>query len=123
MLNSTHLARALERLSGKLHTLDQIFPSAGIYRYTVSLGLSHDCHMTCSHCQVMTKTIIQIHTDSHAHCLCQNFASTITDIRQELAMFKGATPISAPPLNEQSITLYAAIKTGLDSSLTNLLVN
>ncbi|XP_019849380.1 PREDICTED: vacuolar protein sorting-associated protein 51 homolog [Amphimedon queenslandica] len=105
MLNSAHLARALDRLSGKLHTLDQLLPSAGIY----------------SNCQSMIKMVVHIHTESHAHCLLQNFSSTVTDIRQEIATFKGATPSSTPPLSDHSTALYAAIKTGLDSSLTNLL--
>ena len=79
--------------------------------------------MTCSNCQTMIKTVVRVHTESHANCLAQNFSSTITDIRQEIATFKGATPSSTPPLSDQSTALYAAIKTGLDSSLTNLLVN
>lgn len=67
--------------------------------------------------------VVQGHTENHAHCLQQKFLITVTDIRQELAMFKGTTPTSAPPLNDHCDTLYTSIKSGLDLSLTNLQVN
>ena len=68
----------------------------------------------------MIKSIIQEHAQNHAQYLQHSFNSAVTDIRQELVMFKGTTPTSAPPLNEQSSALYTTIKCGLDSSLTNL---
>jgi hypothetical protein len=103
-LNSAYLARALDRLTGKLHTLDQMLPLAEIN----------------SHSHQMVKSIIQEHSQNHAQYLQQSFVSTMTDIRKELVLFKGTTPTSTPPLKDQCSSLYTSIKCGLDLSLTHL---
>ena len=70
----------------------------------------------------LTDRVIDAHIGTHRSNLCQRFADSMTDIRQSLAVFKGSSPVSAPPLNDHSSSLYSSIKTGLDSSITNLQV-
>lgn len=104
LLDSGILARALDRLLGKLQTMNQLVPAAEINRKG----------------QDLVTQVVQAHTQSHALFLQQKFSDSITDVRQGIATFKGSSPLSTPPLKEYCSAIYTAIRNGLDSSIINL---
>lgn len=66
--------------------------------------------------------VMKTHTDSHASFLRQRFNDSLMDVRQALAMFKGASSNTAPPLNDHCAQLYTTMRTQLENSATSLQV-
>ena len=66
--------------------------------------------------------VMKTHTDSHASFLRQRFNDSLMDVRQALAMFKGASSNTAPPLHDHCAQLYTTMRTQLENSATSLQV-
>ena len=80
------------------------------------------CNCLYSDSRRLVKRVMLIHSESHAVCLKQKFSSAIMDVRQSLAMSKGSSVSSVPPLSEHRTLLYNTIKTELENSITSLQV-
>lgn len=81
---------------------------------------------TLSHTLRQSKLLIQqiaeSHTSCHAQRLRQSFSDTLMSVRQDLVTVKQSTTQHTTPLSHHCKALYAAIKSGLESSLGQLKV-
>ena len=85
--------------------------------YRLSLSLSNSRQS-----RLLTQQIAEAHTLCHAQRLRQSFSDALTGVRQALVTAKRPTTQQVTPLNTHCTTLYASIKTGLESSLGQLKV-
>ena len=76
-----------------------------------------------SQSKVLTQQIAESHTACHAQRLRQSFSDALTSVRQALVTVKRPTTQHTTSLNTHCTSLYAAIKTGLESSLSQLKVH
>ncbi|XP_064382832.1 vacuolar protein sorting-associated protein 51 homolog isoform X2 [Halichondria panicea] len=100
---SVALIRALDKVSGKLQAMDNLLPSVNFSEKGYQLVT------------IVTGT----HTECHSQRLQQSFTDTLMTVRHDLVTSKGSQQ-GGPTLRDHSATLYASIKSGLESALTNL---
>ena len=101
---------------------------------SLSLSLTHThTHTQHTHChfssqsKMLTQQITECHTSCHAQRLRQSFSDALTSVRQALVTARHPSSSSSltqrtASLSDHCTSLYASIKSGLESSLGQLKV-